>query len=319
MDVERRVPHRISSGLQAYTSLDASDDRLLLVATESKTTSELWSLQITDGEVGVSGVSRVGLPTTYGASPRVGPGFFTYRAPGAWRDGIWKTADNGEPVELWSGLDGRPVSGAAVSKDGKRVAFVVRRDGKSRLWIVNADGSGPRHISGVYDILGAPAWSPSGEFVAAAAMSDGQPKLFLFPVDDRNQLKLLVDDYAVDPAWSPSGEYLVYTDADVGTNFYVKAVNADGTPKAISFKLTRGARRLAFLSEHELVFLQGNISYRDFYLMDLRNPSMPARRLSNLVPDFEIQDFAIDAARRLIIFDRRQEESNIVLIDRRVK
>jgi Tol biopolymer transport system component len=268
--------------------------------------------------VEASGLSRKKDWPTYGASPRIGPGFGTYRALGAGGDAIWKTGSSGEgPVELSYGIEGRPVSGAAVSNDGRRVAFVVRQSGHSRLWIVNADGRGPQLISD-FEILGAPAWSPDGQWIAAGAIKDGEPKLFLFPIHGRGQPKSLVDDYGVDPAWSPSGEFLVYTGADVGTNYNLKAVNANGKPKAIpTIGLTRGARRLAFLNEDELVFLKGNISYRDFWVVDLR--SAVQRQLSNLGPTYEVQDFAIADNGRSIIFDRRQEESNIVLIERKVK
>ncbi len=39
---------------------------------------------------------------------------------------------------------------------------------------------------------------------------------------------LLVKEYSIDPTWSPSGQFLVYSGADVGTTFSVKAVSADG-------------------------------------------------------------------------------------------
>ena len=56
MDVERRVPHRISRGLEEYTSLAASADGLRLVATLVRSTSSsLWRLPIADRPVTASG------------------------------------------------------------------------------------------------------------------------------------------------------------------------------------------------------------------------------------------------------------------------
>ena len=277
MDVERRVPHRISRGLEEYTSLAASADGLRLVATLVRSTSSsLWRLPIADRPVTASGVSPMIQPTANRASPQVGPGFFTYRAPRAGRDAIWKVT-GGESAEVWNGSEGRAVSGAVVTRDGTHLAVVVRQRGQLRLWVMNADGSGARPISGEYQVRGAPAWSPDGRWVAAGVSHEsGQVHLYKFPVavDGGPPQPLVTSRYATDPAWSPSGEFLVYTDADVGTNFNVLAVNADGTPRpipALKLKLTRGARRLVFRGEHELVFMDGNISYRDFWLLDLLN------------------------------------------------
>ena len=85
-----------------------------------------------------------------------------------------------------------------------------------------------------------------------------------------------------------------------------------GTIPALKLKLTRGARRLAFRGEHELVFMDGNISYRDFWLLNLLTGEK--RQLSDL--KFAIQDFDISTDGREIIFDRWKEESDIVLIER---
>ena len=94
---------------------------------------------------------------------------------------------------------------------------------------------------------GTPAWSPDGHSLAVAANRDGEPHLFKIPVDGGTPVEL-VKEYSTDPIWSPSGQFLVYSGADVGTTFPVKAVNADGTPHDLpKLILTRGARRLVFL------------------------------------------------------------------------
>jgi dipeptidyl aminopeptidase/acylaminoacyl peptidase len=278
--------------------------------------SSVLQLRIGDRPVDASGVSSMSLPTASGASPRVGPGFLAYRAPRAGLDAIWKVPDSGAPEPIWNGAGGRAVSGVAVSPDGKRLAFVVRRDRRLRLLLMNADGSGARNISDEFEVRGAPAWSPDGRWIAIGVNEGGQVHLYRFPVDSGRPMPLVTPSYATDPVWSPSGDFLVYTDADIGTRFNLQAVNDDGTPHPIpKLRLTRGARRLAFLSEHELVFMDGNISYRDFWLMDLLTGKK--RQLSDL--KFAIQDFDMSADGREIFFDRWKEESDIVLIQRPVK
>ena len=51
MDVERRVPHRISMGVEEYMSLAASADGRHLVATVSRSTAGLWRVPIADGVI----------------------------------------------------------------------------------------------------------------------------------------------------------------------------------------------------------------------------------------------------------------------------
>ena len=129
MDVERRVPHRISTGVEEYTSLAASADGRRLVATVSRSTAGLWRVPIADRVIDESGATPISLPTARGLSPRVGPGYIIYRAPKAGTDGLWKLAD-GTSTELWSGLDGRALGGPAIAPDGQRLAFLVQRRGR---------------------------------------------------------------------------------------------------------------------------------------------------------------------------------------------
>ena len=63
MDVERRVPHRISTGVEEYTSLAASANGRRLVATVSRSTAGLWRVPIADRVIDKSGATPISLPT----------------------------------------------------------------------------------------------------------------------------------------------------------------------------------------------------------------------------------------------------------------
>jgi Tol biopolymer transport system component len=314
MDVERRVPHRISTGLEEYTSLAASANGRRLVATVSRSTAGLWRVPIADRVIDKSGATPISLPTARALSPRVGRGFIVYRAPRAGTDGLWKLAE-GTSTQLWSGLDGRALGGPAIAPDGQRLAFLVQRRGRTQLYVMNTDGSGARRIAEELDVRGAPAWSPDGRWLAVAANRDGEPRLFKIPVGGGPAV-LLVKEYSIDPIWAPSGEFLVYSGPDVGTTFSVKAVSADGAPRTLpNLVLTRGARRLAFLGgEAALVILKGDISHKEFWVVDLETGQ--ERQLTDLGREFAIGDFDLSEDGREIIFDRAREESDIVLFER---
>ena len=63
MDVERRVPHRIFTGVEPFTSLAASADGRRLVATVSRSTARLWRVPIADRVIDESGATPISLPT----------------------------------------------------------------------------------------------------------------------------------------------------------------------------------------------------------------------------------------------------------------
>jgi Tol biopolymer transport system component len=314
MDVTRRVPHRISTGVEEYTSLAASADGGRVAATVSRSTAGLWRVPIADRAVDASGAVPIPLPTVRALSPRVGPGFLVYRAPLAGTDGLWKRTD-GAPTQLWSGTEGRVLGGPAIAPDGRRLAFVAQRAGRTHLHVMNTDGSGARRIAEGLDVRGAPAWSPDGEWLAVAALREREPRLFKVPVAGGPPVPL-VDEYSTDPAWAPSGRFLVYSGGDVGTSFAVKAVNADGTPRGLpSLVLTRGGRRLAFLGgDDALVVLRGDISHKEFWRVDLATGH--TRPLTSLGRGFALGDFDVSADGREIVFDRTREESDIVLFER---
>jgi Tol biopolymer transport system component len=148
----------------------------------------------------------------------------------------------------------------------------------------------------------------------AAANRDGEPRVFKIPVEGGAPV-LLVKEYSTDPIWAPSGRFLVYTGADVGTNLSLKAVSTDGAPYGLPpLVLTRGARRLAFLNgDDALVVLKGDVSHKEFWAVDLQTGR--ERQLTDLGREFAIGDFDVSADGREVIFDRAQEESDIVLFE----
>src|SRR6266851_2103282 len=78
MDVERRIPHRLTSGLDRYTSLAASADSRRLVVTVASPKRTLWRMQIADSNRETPAATQIPLTTSTGFSPRLGANYLLY-------------------------------------------------------------------------------------------------------------------------------------------------------------------------------------------------------------------------------------------------
>ncbi len=186
VDVERRIPHRLSSGLDRYTSLAASADGRRLVVTLAKPKGTLWRLRISDSASEMPAPAPIPLSTSTGFSPRLGPNYLLYISAQGTSESIWELA-NGTGRELWSGQGAHVFGGPAISPDGRYVAFSVRQNGRTLLYVsLQADGANPRIVTDSLDLQGAPAWSPDGQSITSAAQDHGVPHLFRVPVDGRS-------------------------------------------------------------------------------------------------------------------------------------
>jgi Tol biopolymer transport system component/DNA-binding winged helix-turn-helix (wHTH) protein len=312
LDVTTGRSRRLNTGGVEYTSVAASADGRRLVATAARTTGSLWRVPIGAGSG--SEAAPLAARTLRGFSPRLGSGRVFYRARQAGSTDHMLQLEDGVETELWSGDEGRVVAGAALAPDGSRIAFPVQRGTRTQLYVMNADGSRVQVPSEEIDVRGAPAWSPDGRWIAVGAMHGAEPRLFKIPADGGQPVQL-GDGYALDPVWSPSGQFLVYSGADVGTNFAINAVNADGTPRVIpELVLSRGSRRMDFLgTDDALVILKGNLSHKEFWVVDLTTGA--ERPLASVAPGPIVNDFDVSADGREIVFDRVSDASDIVLIE----
>ena len=313
LDVDRRVPQRLSLGIDRYTSLAASADGRRVVATLATTKSTLWRMPVTADQADLSESRPISLTTGNGSSPRLGAGFLLYVTSKGTTDSIWMLASD-LATEVWSAPESRIVGGPAIARDGRRIAFTVRRSGQTRLYVANLDGSDVRVDSSSLELQGGPAWAPDGQSITVAAVVDRVPRLFNVPVGGRSPARL-IEEYSVDPAWSPDGKIILYSGPDIGTTFPVKAANADGSAYALpDLTLTRGARRLTFMGgRRSIVALRGEIRYKNLWLIDLETGA--ERQLTNFPSDFHVRDFDVSADGREIVLEQIEDHSDIILIE----
>ena len=313
MDVERRIPHRLTYGLDQYTSLAASADGHRLVATRATPNRTLWRLRVADSPAEISESDRIPLTTSTGFSPRLGPNYLLYVSATGSGESIWKLV-NKTSTELWRGKGARVFGGPAISPDGRYVAFSVRQNGQTLLYVLQADGTNARIVADSLDLRGAPAWAPDGQSITSAADDHGVPHLFRVPIHGGSPVAF-VREYSVDPVWAPDGRFVIYSGPDIGTTFSVKAVTAEAAPHPLpALTMTRGARHLAFLpGGRALVLLRGDIQHKNLWLIDLETGV--ERQLTNLPPEFHIRDFDISPDGREVVIEREQERSDVVLLD----
>ena len=313
LDVASNVGHRLGSGLERYTSLSASADGRRIVATEASPKTTLWRLPLAGRRAEMSAAARIPLTTGNGSSPRLGPDFLLYVSSRGSSDSLWKL-QAGTATELWSSPGARIVGGAAIQRDGRRIAFTVRQGGRTGLRVVNADGTGARSVGGTLEVRGSPAWAPDGQALTVAAFVEGTPRLFRVPLDGRPP-EPWVREHSIDPAWSPAGDLLAFSGADVGTTFPVRAANADGSPSARpALTLTRGARHLVFLPQgRSLLVLHGEIGHKNLWRIDL--DSGLEEPVTDLRPDLEVRDFDLSPDGRELVLEEVKEHSDLVLIE----
>ena len=137
LDIRRHVQHRVSSGLESYTSLAASADGQRLVATKTNRKSALWRFALEGTRSESTSARRISLTTGSGSAPRLGAGYLLYVSSRGDSDSIWKLQGD-VATELWSAPETRIVGAPALARDGWRIAFrpggSPRRRCESPMW-----------------------------------------------------------------------------------------------------------------------------------------------------------------------------------------
>jgi len=312
LDLESKVSHRVSSGLEQYRSVAASADGRRLVATVANPSASLWSVPLLERVAEERDVEPYPLPTVRALSPRFdkNASLFYLSAHGT-GDGLWRFRD-GKASEIWRGSDGALDEAPAVSPDGRSVAVVLRKDGKRQLTLMSADGTDAHALASNINVQGAADWSPDAHWIVTGGRDGQGPGLFKVPVDGGPPIRL-TSGVASDPAWSPDGTLIAYAGPILGGRTQILAVPPDGS--AVDFPQIYGGtgrQHYRFLPDGKsLVYVP--FGTEDFWILGLSSKN--TRPITRLTARGEKHSFDITPDGKQIVFDRVRENSDIVLID----
>ena len=255
------------------------------------------------------------VPTGFAHAPRFdkeGLFFLTERGTG---DGLWRVQD-GKPSLVRRRVDGALSEPAAVSSDG-RLAVVTRKEGRRHLSVMSADGTSVQTLAASIEVEGAAGqaaadWSPDGTRIVVGGRNENGSGLFLIPLDTGVPVRLLEGQW-VNPVWSPDDDLIVYAGRSVIGQVELRGIRPDGTPVALPHVMVRpGGYR--FLPDGSGLVYVDRIQALDFSLLDLATGR--SRQLTRLANRGTLRTFDVTLDGKSIVFDRSQQNSNIVLIER---
>jgi len=319
MDLEERVAQRLSTGIEHYLSIAASagtpGQPRRLVATVSNPAVQLWTVPILSGIADEEAASAIALPTARSAAPRFGAdSSIFYLASRGGADGVWRRSGV-VANEFWKPGEGAAVVGAvAISPDGGRVCFPVRRQGRTTLHCTSREGTGVQLLAESLDVRGAPSWSPDGKWIAVGAVDGSGVRVFMVPADGGAPVRL-VDSASSNPVWSPDGRFILYSGTPRGRSVPLQAVTPDRRPVSLPPLLVdRVGDSYRFLpGGKQLVVKLGGFRRQDFWLFDVA--TWQRRRLTQLRPGESLRRFDVSPDGQHLVFERVRENSDVVLIE----
>ena len=166
--------------------------------------------------------------------------YFGVETTGTKDSNIYSARSDGSDLRQITNSKGKNAT-PAVSRDGKRIAFVSTRDGdKYQIYAMNADGSDVRRLTtdsaiGYFN----PQFSPDGKrIVYYAEKGDSKDQIWVMNVDGSNQTLLTNNlGHNIYPGWSPNGKEIIFasskregkTDGSYIDGSYLYVMNADGS------------------------------------------------------------------------------------------
>jgi Tol biopolymer transport system component len=233
-------------------------------------------------------------------------------------DGLWKLQGD-SATELWKADEGAVLAPPAVSADGRLIAIAALKRGRAGLHVMSSDGSSPQPLAPSIDVREAPSWSPDGRAIAVTGYDEHGAGLFEVPVNGSPPVRLY-DRQCYLPAWSPDGRYILFAEYVRGSLMQVKAITPDRQFISVpEIQIARSGTRAVssayrFLPDGKsLVVQQGEWRRPQFSLVNLETGAR--RQLTDLRAGRPIRGFDVAPDGKSIVFDRVQENLDVVLIE----
>jgi Tol biopolymer transport system component len=123
---------------------------------------------------------------------------------------------------------------AALSPDGKTLAFESNRGGSIEIWRASREGLNTRQLTSVGQ-TSSPRWSPDGKQIVFDGNSAGKTAIYAIPADGGTPRKLVSDPTdTVQPIWSPDGKWIYYCSSRSGQREIWRIPADGGTPEQVT-------------------------------------------------------------------------------------
>ena len=220
--VKRLTDNRSISLLPRFSP----DGRTLAYTSYKDGNPDLWFLNLETGHSRVFS-SEQGLNIAGGFSPD-GTKILMTLSKGKSPNLYLKEVAGGAAERLTNhfGADSTPT----FSPDARQVAFISDRSGNPQVHVLDIPTRKVTRLTSL-NWCDAPAWSPTGEWIAFAGRAHNKDKMDIFLVDiTGGQLRQLTrgEGSNEDPAWSPDGRFLAFSSTR-GKRSQIWVMDADGS------------------------------------------------------------------------------------------
>lgn len=220
--VKRLTDNRSISLLPRFSP----DGRRLAYTSYKDGNPDLWFLDLETGHSKIFS-SEQGLNIAGGFSPD-GTKILMTLSKGKSPNLYIKEVAGGKAERLTShfGADSTPT----FSPDARQVAFISDRSGNPQVHVLDIPTKKITRLTSL-NWCDAPAWSPTGEWIAFAGRAHNKDKMDIFLVDiTGGQLRQLTrgEGSNEDPAWSPDGRFLTFSSTR-GKRSQIWVMDSDGS------------------------------------------------------------------------------------------